>query len=58
MEKITITIYKASQGHWLYKEEDGQRVFVSQVLNADDSWKECTDEEKQDWENAQSKIEE
>ena len=42
METTTITIYKASQGHWLYKDEvmeDGieNRTFASQVMNADDS---------------------
>lgn len=61
METTTITIYKASQGHWLYKDEvieDGieSRTFVSQVMNADDSWHECTDAEKTEWEEAHKPI--
>lgn len=61
METTTITIYKASQGHWLYKDEvieDGieSRTFASQVMNADDSWHECTDAEKQEWEEAHKPI--
>lgn len=61
METTTITIYKASQGHWLYKDEvteDGieSRTFASQVMNADDSWHECTDAEKTEWEEAHKPI--
>lgn len=55
METTTITIYKASQGHWLYKDEVSEsgrviRSFAPQVVNADDSWHECTDAEKTEWE--------
>lgn len=57
METTTITIYKASQGHWLYKDEVSEsgrviRSFAPQVVNADDSWHECTDAEKEEWEEA------
>jgi len=62
METTTITIYKASQGHWLYKDEVSEsgrviRSFAPQVVNADDSWHECTDAEKQEWEEAWRKEE-
>lgn len=61
METTTITIYKASQGHWLYKDEVTEegiasRTFAAQVMNADDSWHECTDAEKQEWEEAHKPI--
>ncbi len=61
METTTITIYKASQGHWLYKDEvieDGieSRTFASQVMNADDNWHECTDAERTEWEEAHKPI--
>lgn len=56
METTTITMYKANNGCWLYKEEtiDGvvTRNFASQVMNADGSWQECTDAEKLAWEEA------
>lgn len=57
METTTITIYKASQGHWLYKDEVSEsgrviRTFAPQVMNADENWHECTDAEKQEWEEA------
>lgn len=61
METTTITIYKASQGHWLYKDEVSEsgrviRSFAPQVMNADDSWHECTDADKQEWEEAHKPI--
>lgn len=56
MEIKTITVCKASQGNWLYKDEMVgsivTRHFVSQVINADDSWQECTDAERLAWEEA------
>ena len=63
METTTITIYKASQGHWLYKDEvieDGieSRTFASKVMNADKNWHECTDTEKQEWEETWRREEE
>ena len=39
---------------WLYQDDNVNdkvvRTFASQVMNADDSWHECTDTEKQEWE--------
>ena len=45
---------------WLYKDDNVNdkvvRTFASQVMNADDSWHECTDAEKQEWEEAHKPI--
>ena len=56
MKETTITILKADTGMWLYQDDNVNdkvvRTFASQVMNADDSWHECTDAEKQKWEEA------
>lgn len=56
MKETTITILKAEDGMWLYQDDNVNgktvRTFASQVMNADDSWHECTDVEKQEWEEA------
>lgn len=45
---------------WLYQDDNVNdkmvRTFASQVMNADDSWHECTDAEKQEWEEAHKPI--
>ena len=60
MKETTITILKADTGMWLYKDDNVNdkvvRTFASQVMNADDSWHECTDAEKQEWEEAHKPI--
>lgn len=60
MEKQQIIILRADQGKWLYKDETvgdiETRTFASQVMNADDSWHECTDAEKTEWEEAHKPI--
>ncbi len=61
MKETTITILKADTGMWLYQDDnvngDTVRTFASQVMNADDSWYECTDAEKQEWEEAHKPTE-
>lgn len=60
MKETTITILKADTGMWLYQDDNVNdkmvRTFASQVMNADDSWHECTDAEKQEWEEAHKPI--
>lgn len=60
MEKQQIIILRADQGKWLYKDETvgdiETRTFVSQVMNADDDWHECTDAEKEAWEAAHRPV--
>lgn len=60
MKETTITILKADTGMWLYKDDNVNdkvvRTFASQVMNADDSWHECTDAEKTEWEEAHKPI--
>lgn len=60
MKETTITILKAEDGMWLYHDDNVNdkvvRTFASQVMNADDSWHECTDAEKEEWEEAHKPI--
>ena len=60
MKETTITILKADTGMWLYQDDnvngDTVRTFASQVMNADDSWHECTDAEKTEWEETHKPI--
>lgn len=44
----------SKQNNWLYKDSDNKRIFTKLVLhcNEDEAWPECTDAEKQAWEEA------
>lgn len=51
----TITMRKQTpeiKGNWLYKDENGQRLFREVVYLPDNAplWGECTNDEKEQWE--------
>lgn len=45
-------VESADEGKWLYKDEQEERLFRDVVYLGKDTepWPECTDEEKQQWE--------
>lgn len=51
---------RPSGSNWLYKEENGIKIFASAITLPDgaEEWDECTQEEKEAWEKAQSQPEE
>ena len=54
--EVTLRELRPDEGKWLYRDEDGQRLFSQHVylgVNADPAdWRECGEAEKTEWENS------
>ena len=49
----------AKDGHWLYQDqEDGTRIFTDYIIAPENAagWPECTDEEKERWEQEHNPL--
>lgn len=56
MKTKTVFIVTADDNMWLYKDNGIERQFAKNACNTDDSWKECTNEEKELWEKEHTLI--